>query len=107
MMKPDMFLIIIGMSLVTQLPRVLPLVVLTCISLPPLVVRWLKQIPIAVLSALLLPSLLISEGAVNLSLYNKALIAAIPCIILAVKTKNLFLTVLTGIVFSALLQIVL
>ena len=106
-MRSEILYIIIGMSIVTQLPRIVPLVVLTRISLPPLVERWLKHIPVAVLSALLFPSLLLSNGSLSLSLDNTALLAAIPCMILAAKTKNLFLTVLAGIVISALLQLVL
>ncbi|HHT65986.1 MAG: AzlD domain-containing protein [Caldicoprobacterales bacterium] len=105
-MRPEMVYLIIGMSVVTQLPRVLPLVVLTRMSLPPLVVRWLKHIPVAVLSALLFPSLLLSEGSLNLTLDNTSLLAAIPCILIAAKTKNLFLTVLAGILVSALLRLI-
>ena len=99
-----MIYLILGMSLVTQLPRLLPLVVLSRLSLPPIVIRWLKQIPVAVLSALLFPSLHIADGRLSLSLNNTALLAAIPSIIVAAKTKNLFLTVLAGIASSALLQ---
>lgn len=105
-MRSEILFVIIGMSMVTQLPRIIPLVVLTRMSLPPLVVRWLKHIPVAVLSALLFPSLLLSDGRLSLSLDNTALLAAIPCMVIAAKTKNLFLTVLTGIVISALLQLV-
>ena len=105
-MKAEIIYLIMGMSIVTQLPRILPLVVLTRMSLPPLVVRWLKHIPVAVLSALLFPSLLLPGGSLALSLDNTALLAAIPCIIVAAKTKNLFLTVLAGIVVSALLQLI-
>ena len=103
-MRPDIIPIIIGMSIVTQLPRLLPLVVLSKLNLPPLVIRWLKQIPVAVLSALLLPTLLMPNGELYLSPSNTALLAALPCILVAVKTKNLLWTVVTGILASALLQ---
>ncbi|NLC43689.1 MAG: AzlD domain-containing protein [Clostridiales bacterium] len=104
-MRSDMIYIIIGMSIVTQLPRLLPLVVLSRLNLPPLVIRWLKQIPIAVLSALLFPSLFMPNGNLSFSLDNTTLIAALPCILVAFKTKNLLLTILTGIIASALLQL--
>lgn len=104
-MRSDMIFIIVGMSIVTQLPRLLPLVVLSRLNLPPLVIRWLKQIPIAVLSALLFPTLLIPDGNLSFSLDNTSLVAALPCILVAVKTKNLLLTILTGIITSALLQL--
>ncbi len=104
-MRSDMIYIIIGMSIVTQLPRLLPLVVLSRLNLPPLVIRWLKQIPIAVLSALLFPSLFMPNGNLSFSLDNTTLLAALPCILVAFKTKNLLLTILTGIIASALLQL--
>ena len=104
-MKKEILFIIIGMSIVTQLPRIIHLVVLPRINLPPLLVRWLKHIPVAVLSALLFPSLLLPNGSFSLSLDNTALLAAIPCMVLAAKTKNLFLTVFTGIIIFALLQL--
>ena len=104
-MESEIILIIIGMSLVTMLPRILPLVVLTKVSLPPLVVNWLKHIPVAILSALLLPSLLLSNGTLSLTLDNKYILASIPCMLLAAKTKNLFLTVIVGIGMMALLQL--
>lgn len=91
-------LIILGMSIVTYLPRVLPIIVLSKTKIPEWFMRWLKYIPIAVLSALLVPEIMISENAVNLSLENKNLLAAIPCFLIAYKTKNLFITVITGII---------
>ncbi len=106
MRSDNMFFIIVGMSIVTQLPRLLPLVVLSRLNLPPLVIRWLKQIPVAVLSALLFPSLLMPDRNLSLSLDNTALMAALPCVLVAVKTKNLLLTILTGIIASALLQLI-
>lgn len=92
------------MSIVTYLPRMLPLVLLSKFELPNSLLKWLSYIPVAVLSALLFPGLLISDGKLAIHLKNKNLIAAIPCFIIAVKTKNLFLTVLIGIVSMFILQ---
>ena len=68
--------------------------------------RWLKYIPVAVLSALLVPEILVSENVVNLSLTNKKLLAAIPCFLIAYKTKNLFITVITGIIAMLILNLI-
>ena len=103
-METKIIVIIIGMSLVTQIPRIIPLVVMSKLSLPPLLLNWLKYIPVAVLSALLVPSVLLPGGQLSISLDNKSLLASIPCIIIAAKTKNLFITVLSGIVMMAILQ---
>lgn len=105
-MKQEMIYLILGMSIVTQLPRIMPLIILTKMSLPTIIIRWLKHIPVAVLSALLLPALLLPGGDLSLTFGNTAILSSIPCMLVAAKTKNLFLTVLTGIAASALLQIV-
>jgi len=84
------------MMLVTCLPRILPLVVLSRLTIPPLVLQWLKFIPVAVLASLLAPELFLSEGSLNLSLDNQVLLAAIPTFGAAFYTKNLFYTVFTG-----------
>lgn len=106
-MKTEILLIIIGMSIVTQLPRIIPLVVLSKLNLPPLLLKWLKYIPAAVLAALLFPAVLMPDGVFLLSLNNKTLLASIPCIAVAVKTKSLFLTVIVGIGAMFLFQILL
>lgn len=84
------------MMLVTYLPRMLPLVLLSRLNIPPLVLCWLKYIPVAVLASLLAPELLISNSSLNVSLNNTLLVAAIPSFLIAFKTKNLFYTVFTG-----------
>ncbi len=101
-----MILIILGMSIVTYLPRVLPIIVLTKVKTPEWFMRWLKYIPTAVLAALLAPELLVSGGTLELSLKNKNLLAAVPCFMVAYKTKNLFVTVVTGIVSMLLLNLI-
>ena len=97
-MEQKIILIIIGMSLVTYIPRMLPLVVLSKFDLPPLFLQWLKYIPVAVLSALLAPGVLVVNGHLSLGLNNKYFLASIPCFIIGFWTKNLFITVLVGIV---------
>lgn len=81
---------------VTSLPRILPLVVLSRITIPPLFLRWLGFIPVAVLSSLLAPELFLREGRLYLSLLNPYLLAAIPCFAVALYSRNLFYTVFTG-----------
>lgn len=103
-MDQKIILVLIGMSVVTYIPRMLPLVVLSKVKLPPLFLKWLKYIPVAVLSALLAPGILLSHNHIAFNFDNKALLASLPCFIVAAKTKNLFLTVLVGIVSMFLLQ---
>lgn len=96
---------ILGMSLVTYLPRLLPAWFLRGRELPEFFMTWLKYVPVAVLAALLLPSLLVQEGGLNLSWDNLYLWAAVPTLAAAWKTKNLFATVLVGMLFVASIRI--
>lgn len=97
-------LIILGMGVVTYLPRMGPLVLLANRTIPEGLIRWLRFVPAAVLAALLAPELLLREGGPGLSLSNHYLLAALPCFAVAVRTKNLFLTVFIGIGAVMLLQ---
>ncbi len=104
-MEQQTILIILGMSIVTYIPRALPIIVLSKFKLPDWFLRWLKYIPIAILSALLFPQIMIFEDHVNISLDNKNLLAAIPSLLVAYKTKSLFITVLVGIISMLLLNL--
>jgi branched-subunit amino acid transport protein len=105
--RPAILALFAGMALVTYLPRMLPLVVLSRFQLPPLLLRWLSFVPVAVLSALLAKELLVSGGKVAVSLDHPQLLAAIPAFVVAAWTRNLMGTVLTGILAMALLRFLL
>jgi branched-subunit amino acid transport protein len=92
------FLTILGMALVTYVPRLLPVYFLSSRSLPPLVVDWLRYVPVAVLAAMLFPSLLVEEGQVVLAPSNIFLWAAFPTLLVAWKTRSLFGSVVVGMI---------
>ena len=104
-------LTILGMGIVTYLPRLLPLLVLTrsrFISgekesggMSPLVEAWLGHVPAAVLAAMLFPSLFVAEGRMNLTLDNLYLWAALPTLLIAWKTQSLIGSVLAGVAVVA------
>lgn len=100
------FLTMVGMGLVTYLPRVLPLWLFTSRDLPPLVVTWLRYIPVAVLAAMLLPSLVMPEGQVDLGVGNLFVWAAIPTFVVAWRTRSLFASVIVGMLLVAGLRAV-
>lgn len=89
-------LTIVGMMLVTYIPRVAPVLALASKTLPEPMVRWLSYVPTAVLSAMLLPSLVLKDNSFDFSLGNYFLWAAIPAFLLAWKTKSFFGTVALG-----------
>ena len=100
------FLTIIGMALVTYIPRLLPVYFLSSRSLPPLAVAWLRYVPVAVLAAMLFPSLLVQEGQVILSPSNVFLWAAVPTLLVAIKARSLFGSVVVGMVLVAAVRYV-
>jgi branched-subunit amino acid transport protein len=94
-------LTMLGMLLVTYLPRVLPAWFFSEHPLPPLAIAWLRYVPVAVLSAMLLPSLILVRERISLAPDNLFLWAAIPTFYLAWKTRSLFAAVLVGMVLVA------
>ncbi|MBI9078960.1 MAG: AzlD domain-containing protein [Pseudodesulfovibrio sp.] len=91
------FLTIVGMTLVTYVPRVVPMLALASKNLPEPLVRWLSFVPTAVLSAMLFPALLLKDATFDFSFENFFLWASIPAFLLAWRTKSFFGTVALGI----------
>ncbi|MCG8532029.1 MAG: AzlD domain-containing protein [Desulfovibrionales bacterium] len=96
------FYTLIGMMLVTYLPRVLPIAFLANKQLPQAVTDWLGFVPAAILAALLAPSLFIHDDVFDLSFDNQYLWSAIPVFLVAIKTKSFFGTIVTGMAVIAL-----
>jgi branched-subunit amino acid transport protein len=106
-LRPYVLAIILGTALVTVVPRVLPLVLLSRINIPDRAARWLGHVPVAVLAALLAQSVLLADGQLDLTINNLALIAIIPTLLVALRTRSLVGTVLTGVASMALLRLLL
>ena len=100
------FIIIIGCALVTFIPRVLPLMLLSQLELPKWVIRWLKHVPVAVMAALLAQDLLLSENEISLSANILKLLAAIPAFAIAIFTKSLLGTVVVGVIFMMIFRFI-
>ena len=84
----SLFFVVVGMTIVTYIPRMLPLVFLQDIKLPAKVREFLEFIPVAVLSALVFPGILSSTGSTS-----SALVGGIAAVILAKFELNLLLIV--------------
>jgi branched-subunit amino acid transport protein len=102
--RPAVLDVILLSALVTVVPRVLPLVLLSRVSLPPWALRWLENVPIAVLSALLAQELLLFDGRIALPPDNLALLAAVPALLMAAATRSLMGTVAVGVAAMAVLR---
>lgn len=101
--------IIIGMAVITAIPRVFPLIFLSSHAIPTPVMRVLEMIPPAVLSALLAQEIVLKktdgQAALFLSLGNTFLLALIPTVVIGVLFKNFFITVIVGMVSVAVLRL--
>lgn len=103
-MEETIVAIILGAAIINYLPRMLPLVFLSKVNIPPVITDWLGYVPVAVLAALVAPEILTSGGQLALGPANKNLLASIPTFAVAIKTKNLAYTLLAGMGAMALLN---
>lgn len=88
----NLWLLVIGMALVTYIPRMIPMVFLKDIKLTPRLKRFLEFIPYTVLACLIFPGILTSVG----SMFS-AIIGGIAAVLLALRGCNLVLIVLGAI----------
>ncbi len=101
-----MIFVIIGSAIVTFIPRVLPLLVMSRFQLPKWGMRWLGFVPVAAMAALAGQEVLTRDGEIWISFSNAELWAAIPALLAAVVTRSLLATVLAGVISLMLLRYV-
>jgi len=96
MIEGKYLLLVVGMGVVTYIPRWVPIVFLSRRRLPSWFTEWLDFIPVAILSALVFPELVTSGSPRSLDLLRPQFIVALPTFIFALKTRSLGGTVVTG-----------
>lgn len=99
-----MALTILGMGLITFAIRFSLFLLPERVLLPPWLLRALRYVPAAVLSAIILPELLLPGGTLDVSLANERLLAGLLAVLIAWRTRNVFLTVIIGLAALWLLQ---
>src|SRR5262249_16891945 len=92
----ELILLTVLMMIVTIIPRVFPFWFLGKRTLPEAFTIWLSYVPAAVLAAMLGPELFLRNNHIYFSSSNTYLCMAIPTLIVGYLTKNIFLTVITG-----------
>lgn len=106
---PDQLLLILGMAVVTYIPRAAPLLLLSSRELNPKLMRWLEMVPPAVLAALLAPEILLRQEngtpVLFFSLDNIFLLACVPAFLVAWLSKSFFGTVAVGMATVALARL--
>ena len=105
-MNQTEFLLILGMTAVTFLPRYLPMLVVGKIPLPDSLFRALRYVPVAVLTAISVPAALMPKGTVDFALSNAYLYASIAAVFIAWRFQNLLATIMGGLLVFFLWRMV-
>lgn len=106
MIKTSILLIILATALVTWVPRVLPFVLTQNKSLPPRMVKFLSFLPITIIFALTLSSIMDEKVGSLPSLLPVESLALIPTLLVVLRTKNILLAVVVGVLTTAALRLV-
>lgn len=100
--QQTIFLTLVGMLVVTYIPRALPVLTLSRRPLPEVATRWLSFIPAAVLSAMLVPALIMGKEGLDFSMDNIFLWSALPTALVCWKTRSFVGAIVTGMACVAL-----
>lgn len=92
----NLWLVLLLGGLLTFATRLSFILFLHKVAIPTWVRQALTYVPTAVLTAIILPEIFLHTGTFNTSLLNPRLIAGIVAVIVAWRTRNALLTVLTG-----------
>lgn len=98
--------IIIGCSIVTWIPRIVPFIVVKKVTLPEVIMKWLSYIPICILTALIVEHIWIIDGngITAISIDFSFVYALIATVIVAIWSRSLSLTVLVGVIAMAVIR---
>ncbi|MGO0105937.1 AzlD domain-containing protein [Streptococcus suis] len=106
MIKTSILLIILAAALVTWVPRVLPFVLTQNKSLPPKLVKFLSFLPITIIFALTLSSIMDEKVGSLPSLLPVESLALIPTFLVVLRTKNILLAVVVGVLTTVALRLI-
>ncbi|SKA87192.1 Branched-chain amino acid transport protein [Paucidesulfovibrio gracilis DSM 16080] len=95
----SLWLLMVACGVVTLASRLSFILIFSKREMPSWLMRGLRYVPPAVLSALVFPAILRPhDGVLDFSLGNYRFLAALAASVVAWRTKNLFWTIVTGMV---------
>lgn len=103
----NIYILIIGLAILTYIPRSLPIIYLSKKDIPKWLKDWMKFIPSGVFAALILPNILIQDGSLNIGFTNIKLVASILVLIISFKKKSLGLSIVVGVTAITILNFIL
>jgi branched-subunit amino acid transport protein len=89
-------ILVAGMAAVTYAIRYPIIALLGKVSISPRFFELLRFVPVAVLTAITVPALLMPAGVVDIGFDNIRLLAGLLAILVAWRTRNLLLTISSG-----------
>lgn len=103
----NIWLTIFAAGLITYATRLSFILLFERIEIPTWLERTLRFVPTAVLSAIFVPELVFQDGALAVNPTNPRLLAGIVAILVAWRTKNILLTLVSGMASLWILQAIL
>ena len=102
MLTSNQLVLILGMAVVTFIPRALPIILFANQDISPNVKKWLTYIPGSVFAALVFSDVFFWENHLSVSLLtNKKIIPSIIVLLVALKTKSLMWSIIVGVLSLA------
>ena len=101
------WLTIFAAGLITYATRLSFILLFERIEIPAWLRRSLRFVPAAVLSAIFAPELVLQDGTLAITPTNPRLLAGIIAILVAWRTKNILLTLISGMAALWILQAIL
>ncbi|MFP3123951.1 AzlD domain-containing protein [Ectobacillus funiculus] len=98
-------MVILGCAVVTIIPRIVPFLVVRNMTLPQPVLKWLSYVPVCILTALVVENFIIQTDH-SLKINWPVIIVIIPTLLIAIRTKSLSITVVSGVVLMAVLRFI-
>jgi len=100
----EIWLLIIGLTLITQLMRSTFLLFGDRFRLPERVQHGLRYAPVCALIALITPELFVNQGALDISMSNPKLVAGIVAALSTLVLRSMIATIALGMLVFATLQ---
>jgi branched-subunit amino acid transport protein len=100
----DLWLVLLLGGLGTYLIRLSFILIFQHVEIPAYMERILRLVPPAVFSAIVLPELLIRDGMVEFSFTNLRLITGLLAVVIALRTRNVLITIASGMAILWALQ---
>nr|UWI49792.1 AzlD domain-containing protein [Clostridioides difficile] len=100
-------IVILGMAIVTYIPRILPMIIFSKNDMPESIKDIMKFIPIAILSSLIAKDIFFNGDNLYLSFTNPKIISGIIVILVACKFKSIAVSIAVGAISIFLFGVVL